>query len=188
MLADEPLRAPPTGPDGGSLGLRVRVLRLAYRLAWRLLMLGSPLTSPLGRRGVKCVLTHSGRVLLVRHSYGPRRLWILPGGGSDRGESPQETATREMREELGVEVLSWEELQHEDPRLRRVLPRSAFLHGRCPSEHIRPDPVEIEEARWWSLEGLPVRVGDEVRPALALLGAAGGVLPAAGEVREGSDP
>jgi len=40
-----------------------------------------------------------GRVLLVRHSYGPP-VWTLPGGGLGRGESPSAAAAREFREEL----------------------------------------------------------------------------------------
>ena len=41
-----------------------------------------------------------GRVLLVRHSYGPP-IWALPGGGIGRNEDPAAGAAREFREELG---------------------------------------------------------------------------------------
>jgi 8-oxo-dGTP pyrophosphatase MutT (NUDIX family) len=44
-----------------------------------------------------------GRVLLVGHSY--RSGWGMPGGGMARGEQPEATALRELREELGL-VLS----------------------------------------------------------------------------------
>ena len=53
--------------------------------------------------GVKCVLTDGDRVLLVRHTYGPRE-WDLPGGGVKRGERPATTARREMHEELGSKI------------------------------------------------------------------------------------
>lgn len=44
-----------------------------------------------------------GRVLLVHHTYG-RMNWELPGGGSEPGEAPDETARRELLEETGLDV------------------------------------------------------------------------------------
>lgn len=43
------------------------------------------------------------RVLLVHHNYG-RHNWELPGGRGEPAESALETAVREIREELGLEV------------------------------------------------------------------------------------
>ena len=58
-----------------------------------------------GRRvgAAAVILDASGRVLLVRHTYG-RLNWELPGGASEAGESVVETALREVREEAGVEA------------------------------------------------------------------------------------
>jgi 8-oxo-dGTP pyrophosphatase MutT (NUDIX family) len=47
------------------------------------------------------VVDPSGCILLVRHTYG-RLNWELPGGVSEPGESFEETALRELREETGV--------------------------------------------------------------------------------------
>jgi len=45
---------------------------------------------------VKCLLTdESGRALFVRHHYGDRRVWEIPGGGAHRDEPLAETAARE---------------------------------------------------------------------------------------------
>jgi len=44
------------------------------------------------------ILNGDGEVLLVHHTYGMLN-WELPGGIGERGESPTETAVREVREE-----------------------------------------------------------------------------------------
>jgi 8-oxo-dGTP diphosphatase len=45
----------------------------------------------------------SDRVLLVRQSYGPR-YWSLPGGSMEHGESVEQAAVREAKEETGLDV------------------------------------------------------------------------------------
>ena len=52
--------------------------------------------------GLVCRDVH-GRVLLVQPTYKPT--WELPGGVVEAGESPAACVAREVREELGVELL-----------------------------------------------------------------------------------
>jgi 8-oxo-dGTP pyrophosphatase MutT (NUDIX family) len=58
-----------------------------------------------------CVLVDQGRALLV-HRHAGRRLfpdvWDLPGGHVEPGEAPDETARREVAEEVGVTVVDLE--------------------------------------------------------------------------------
>lgn len=57
--------------------------------------------------GVKVVIEdeRSGDILVVRHSYGDRGVWHIPGGGYwPRRETPEQAARREVREELGLEI------------------------------------------------------------------------------------
>ena len=149
--------------------LRVALLRRLYRLAWLGLQLRS-LVLPRRGRGVKCVLTSDGRVLLVRHTYGKRATWYIPGGGARRRESPLRAAEREMREELGVRDLDWRELATREMRLDRMSVRLTCLHAELTDpERVRADPIEIAEARWFAQDKLPVPLGAEVRTLLHLL-------------------
>ena len=52
--------------------------------------------------GVRVMLIQNGQVLLVRQTYLPG--WFMPGGGVDRGETLDEAARREAREEVGGEL------------------------------------------------------------------------------------
>jgi 8-oxo-dGTP pyrophosphatase MutT (NUDIX family) len=55
------------------------------------------------RRGVMTVVVSpEGRVLLLRRAI--PFLWDLPGGGIEPGESPEQAAVRECREETGYEI------------------------------------------------------------------------------------
>jgi 8-oxo-dGTP diphosphatase len=125
--------------------------------------------------GAACAIFDGhGRVLLVRHTYG-RRNWELPGGVGEAGESPEETASRELLEETSLRA----ELQH----LTGVYyePNHDFgsmLHFVFRARwHAGLDPIasspEIGEIGYWSVNALPTpisdfterRIRDAARPA-----------------------
>lgn len=54
--------------------------------------------------GVRGIIVHRGRLLLIRHNYGQRHLWYLPGGAVKRKETLVEALCREVREELHVDI------------------------------------------------------------------------------------
>ncbi|MCE5265516.1 MAG: NUDIX hydrolase [Deltaproteobacteria bacterium] len=57
------------------------------------------------RVGVGAVVLREGRVLLVRRGGAPARgLWAIPGGGLRLGETLQQGAEREIREETGIVI------------------------------------------------------------------------------------
>ena len=121
--------------------------------------------------GVKCVLSDGDRILLVRHTYGPRG-WDLPGGGIKRGEAPRSTARREMEEELGLKIDDWVPLGEV---VTDAYKRHDTLHcfqAELHNPQITPDPVEIAATGWFAQQDLPRDLGRFVRPVLAQLSSA----------------
>jgi ADP-ribose pyrophosphatase YjhB (NUDIX family) len=148
--------------------LRVAILRRVYRVAYRLLQIRALVLRRKGP-GVKCLLTHKGEVLLVRHTYGPRQLWQIPGGAPHRGEMLVCTAAREMEEELGLGGLDWRELVRTDLRLGHISVQLTCFHAEMADPTVRPDPIEIEQARWFGYDDLPRTLSNEEQRLLGLL-------------------
>lgn len=149
--------APPVPP-------LVRLRRLGYRLAFRVLQVRWLLSHP-DQRGVKCVITDGDRLLLVRHTYG-MRAWDLPGGRTRRCESALATTRREMEEELGLGDAPWHELGELRGRLYRRRDTIHILGAEVSAPTLRVDPVELEAAAWFDRDRLPLWVTPYVRPTL----------------------
>lgn len=110
-----------------------------------------------------------GRVLLVRHSYGPP-VWTLPAGGMRRGEAPERAVAREFREELACELNRLTKLE---ARVQETSGSIDLLHlyaARAAGEP-KADMREVVEARFFDPDALPRpldrRVAGRVRLAVA---------------------
>ena len=99
-------------------------------------------------------------VVIVRTGEGERARWQLPKGIVERGESPELTAQREVREEGGVDarlvaplstIEYWYVGKERDEKVRYHKFVHFFLF-----EYERGDvaahDLEVEESRWVSLE------------------------------------
>jgi 8-oxo-dGTP pyrophosphatase MutT (NUDIX family) len=100
-----------------------------------------------------------------------------------RRETPLAAAAREMEEELGLRDLRWRELGARDMRLDGLTVRLACLHAELADSAVRPDPVEIADARWFDLEQLPAPRGSDVGSLLLLFLHATGRIPPPGRDR-----
>lgn len=60
-------------------------------------------TTPTTRVSV-IVISEDKKILLVKHRKGSKTYWVLPGGRLEYGESFEECAIRELKEETGLTV------------------------------------------------------------------------------------
>ena len=54
--------------------------------------------------GYGVLIDDADRILLALWNEGPTPAWTVPGGGAEAGESPEQAAVREGREETGYDV------------------------------------------------------------------------------------
>jgi 8-oxo-dGTP pyrophosphatase MutT (NUDIX family) len=122
-------------------------------------------------RGVKCIVRDTeGRVLWVRHTYGDRTAWELPGGATRRSESALEAARREAREELGVDMETWLDIGTVTGRWTGAhLALTCCLAEWPAGAQLDTDPVEIDRTQWAPAGAPPGRVGRVTAGALPLI-------------------
>jgi 8-oxo-dGTP pyrophosphatase MutT (NUDIX family) len=141
------------------------VRRPIYRVGYRILQVYWLAARP-RLRGVKCLLTDADRVLLVRHTYGPR-WWDLPGGRVERDEDPDHAAAREFTEELGVRSDAWELIGELD---MSFLGRRDTLHCfrlELSAPRLEIDRGELQAADWFLRAELPYDLAPWVLPIVA---------------------
>ncbi len=109
----------------------------------------------LPRAAAKVAIIEKGKVLLVRAARGlTQGIWNLPGGFIGYGEHPEQSAQREVEEELGLRVSLTRLLGiYADtfPRTGGYMLSFVYLGKRLPGP-IKPHPEEIETYCW-----MPVR-------------------------------
>ncbi|MDQ6803531.1 MAG: NUDIX domain-containing protein [Actinomycetota bacterium] len=121
---------------------------------------------------MKCAITRGDEVLLVRHTYGDRRAWDMPGGAIKRREGPLDAARRETREELGLEIADWTALGDFFSRYERRDDTMFCFHAVVDGANPVADRVEIAEVRWFPTKALPEHTGRFVRRILSMSEAA----------------
>ena len=115
------------------------------------------------------VFDGAGRVLLIRFAV-PRAegefvFWLTPGGEIEAGETPEQAAVRELREELGLELAVTAAYEEANQFLHQGEMRDNvdyFFTATCEGTAPRLAGVTAEEiavmkeVRWWSADEIDV--------------------------------
>jgi 8-oxo-dGTP pyrophosphatase MutT (NUDIX family) len=115
---------------------------------------------------VKCILRDGDHVLFVRHTYGRRNAWEIPGGGLRRGEAPEAAVRREMREELGIELAELREAGRVEVTGSHKRTLLHCFEARPGAPRLRLAAAEIAEARWAPAAAPPHPLGPDAATLL----------------------
>ena len=104
------------------------------------------------------ILIESGRVLLTQRKHGTHLadLWEFPGGKVEPGEDPKDALVRELREELGIDVLVRDAVCVTFHRYEDAGKTVLLLFYEVTRRPGSPDPraLEVAALRWEGREGL----------------------------------
>ncbi|MBM3210468.1 NUDIX domain-containing protein [Candidatus Saccharibacteria bacterium] len=111
-----------------------------------------------------CVVEKDGRYLVVQESPDGRKVWNVPAGHVDKGETLEEAAVRETKEETGYDVRLIKQiaLYHESAtKSVKHVYEAVVIGGRA-----KPQEGEIIDVAWLTYSELAdiERCGDFRRP------------------------
>ena len=102
---------------------------------------------------IMILITHGNKLLLARKQAFPAGRYSALAGFCEPGETLEDTVIRETREEVGVEVKNIRYFGSQPwpfPHSLMIAFTAEYAGG-----ELRPDGVEIEEARWFEPGDLP---------------------------------
>jgi len=95
------------------------------------------------------------QVLLIKDTYGH---WTWPKGNIEKGETPQQTAIREIGEEVGLRGIALidiiDRIHYTYKRQGRPIAKTVYyyLFEATGEERVKILASEVDDARWFSIE------------------------------------
>lgn len=106
------------------------------------------------REAVRCFLVKDSKVVVIKYKSGNIKegYYDIPGGKIEKGETPEEAAIREMKEETGIKVKKLKskgKIIIEYPK--RIFNLTIFFSAECEGE---PQEFEENTSEWIDIEEL----------------------------------
>lgn len=118
------------------------------------------------------ILNKDGKILM--HHRRDRDWWGLPGGMMEIGETLEETAIREVKEEINLDVSNLKIFNiYSGPEFFYIYPDGNQVHNvtatyicKVYSGEIIVEETEGRDAKFFSLEDLPKNISSTIQPIL----------------------
>jgi 8-oxo-dGTP diphosphatase len=108
--------------------------------------------------GTATIITRDNKVLLMkRKGTRGKGTWSTPGGHLDFGETPEQCAAREAKEEVGADVvdLRFRAVTNDVFEADRKHYITIWMEGTTISEPFIASEREVEEIGWYAWDALP---------------------------------
>lgn len=106
------------------------------------------------RKAVRCYLIKDNEVVVTKYKKGNKKegYYDIPGGKIEEGESPKQTAIREMKEETGIEI---QNLKYKGI-MTIEYPNRMFIFDTFISKEYEGEPQEFEKntSEWIDIDEL----------------------------------
>lgn len=106
------------------------------------------------RKAVRCYLIKDNEVVVTKYKKGNKKegYYDIPGGKIEEGETPKQTAIREMKEETGIEI---QNLKYKGI-MTIEYPDRMFIFDTFISKEYEGEPQEFEEntSEWIDIDEL----------------------------------
>ena len=111
---------------------------------------------------VQAIVIRDGQVLMVKHCLRGQAWWCLPGGALEPGETPEQGALRELREECNVDGTAIRQTAFvsygpEDETYSFLVE----IGGQAPTlgqdPDVAPEQVVLQDVRWLRLDEIAER-------------------------------